>query len=238
MSVGGRCFGIDNPTDDNQGSHAKEDIMMNANGKDIPMEAAVKLRLHQAHITCADTTLKTRLQPDLVDNEQCTIATRMVAGNQIGLMEELRAEIDHELFGLGFDRRAQIVSDLDLQAEKLTAELEQLPDHGATRRGHQAKGIGGSVEFFIFYIYPKAVLAAVREAHCESLAGEYQPQLVTILERVIAHMVDYSYGCDEDIVSIDSRKVPVEPIASRMRSEAKECVAKISQIRDLIRRDK
>ena len=211
---------------------------MNTGGTGAPPELAENLRIYKAHITCANTMLNLRQVPHLLDNAPFAVAIQMAAGDQVCQMEELSAEIELALDGLGCDEAAQLTAGFDLQAKELMDEIDQLAEDMEARMGPEARGISKSVWFYVYYIYAKAALAAIQEVHYEFLAGEYPPEMAGILERVIVRMMNETYGSDEAIDEFDPSEVPVNPVTEGMRAETRESVAEIFRILDLMHRVK
>ena len=211
---------------------------MNIGRTGAPPEVTEKLGRYKAHITCANTMLHMRLVPHLLDNAPFAVAIHMAAGDQIWQMEELSAEIEAALDGLGCDEAAQVATGFDLQARELMDEIDQLGEYMEARMGPEASVISRSVWFYLYYIYAKAALAAIQEVHYEFLAGEYPPEMASIPEHIIVHMMSGAYGSEEAIDQFDSSAVPVNPVTEGMRVETKESVAEMFQILDLMHRVK
>lgn len=215
-----------------------KEYMMNTGGTGAPPELAEKVRRYKAHITCANTMLNLRQVPHLLDNVSFAVAVQMAASDQVWQMEELSAEIEMALDGLGCDEAAQAAAGFDLQAKELRDEIDRFSEDMERRMGPEACSISKDVWFYVYYIYAKAALAAIQEVHYEFLAGEYPPEMVGIPERVIVRMMSETYGSDEAINEFDPSEVPVNPVTERMRAEIKESIAEISRILDLMHRVK
>ena len=194
---------------------------MNTGTTGAPPELAEKLRTYKARITCANTILNMRQVPHLLDNAPFAVAIYMTASDQIYQMEELSAEIELALDGLGCEEAAQVATGFDLQATELKDEIDQLGEYMEARMEPEASVVSKSVWFYIYYIHAKAALTAVQEVHYEFLAGEYPPEMASIPEQVIVHMMSGAYGSDEAIDEFDSSEVPVNPVTEGMRAETK-----------------